>query len=283
MVDIIGKPIRKGKVKDVYEVDKNNIFFHFTDRISAFDIILPSTIPHKGEILCKFASYWFETLDTPNHMIKIIDKDKMLVKKLEIIPIECIVRGYLYGSLYERVIKKEHILPHSSSTILASKLPNPMFDPTTKFEAKDRPISTEEIIEKGWLSNEEFELLKNLSIELYEKMSEKVAEADLIMADVKLEFGKDQDGNILLADSIGPDEFRLWSKDQYKIGKSQEAFDKQIVRDWLIQVGYKQKIDKAKENREEDPIPPELPNDIITKVRERYIYTYEKISGRKFN
>ena len=138
MVDIIGEPIRKGKVKDVYEVDKNNIFFHFTDRVSAFDIILPSTIPHKGEILCKFASYWFETLDTPNHMIKIIDKDKMLVKKLEIIPIECIVRGYLYGSLYERVIKKEHILPHSSSTILASKLPNPMFDPTTKFEAKNR-------------------------------------------------------------------------------------------------------------------------------------------------
>ena len=103
------------------------------------------------------------------------------------------------------------------------------------------------------------------------------------MADIKFEFGKDQDGNILLADSIGPDEFRLWSKDQYKVGKSQEAFDKQIVRDWLIQVGYKKEIDKAKENREQDPIPPELPKDIITKVRDRYIYTYEKISGRKFN
>ena len=281
MVDIRDGPIRKGKVKDVYETDKNRIFFHFTDRVSAFDIILPSTIPQKGEVLCKFASYWFETLDTPNHMIKVIDKDKILVKKLEIIPIECVVRGYLYGSLYERVMKKEVEL--NSEPILASILPSPMFDPTTKFEAKDRPISTDEIIEKGWLSKEEFELLKNLSIELFKKISKKVAEAGFIMADIKFEFGKDQDGSILLADSIGPDEFRLWSQEQYKIGKSQEAFDKQIVRDWLIQVGYKQQIDKAKENREEDPIPPELPNNIITKVRERYIYTYEKISGRKFN
>ncbi len=164
-------PVRKGKVKDVYKIDENRISFHFTDRVSAFDIILPSTIPHKGEVLCKFASYWFETLDTPNHMIEVIDKDKIIVKKLEIIPIECIVRGYLYGSLYERVMKKE--VEYTSEPILASRLPSPIFDPTTKFEAKDRPISTEEIIKKGWLSNEEFELLKNLSIKLYKKMSKK--------------------------------------------------------------------------------------------------------------
>ena len=281
MVDNIGKLVRRGKVKDVYEVDENTLLFLFTDRISAFDVILPSIIPHKGEILCKFTDYWFRTLDTPNHMLKVIDKDKILVKKLDIIPIECVIRGYLYGSLYERVIKKE--VEVDFEPILASKLPKPMFDPTTKYEENDRPISHEEIIKKGWLTEEEFDALKLRSILLYKKISEIVDNAGFIMADIKFEFGRDQDGKILLGDSIGPDEFRLWNKEQYKIGKSQEAFDKQIVRDWLIKVGYKQKLDKYRYNKLKDPAPPKLPNEIITQVFERYIYTYEKITGRSFD
>lgn len=281
MINNLGNLLHKGKVKDIYETDNNNLIFHFTDRISAFDIILPSKIPQKGEILCKFADYWFETLNVPNHLLKVIDKDKILVKKLEIIPIECVVRGYLYGSLYERVQKNE--VEINSELILASKLSSPMFDPTTKFELKDRPILQEEIIKKGWLTQEEFNQLKEYSIKLYMKMSKIVSDVGFIIADVKFEFGKDKDGKILLADSIGPDEFRLWNEEKYVIGKTQEAFDKQIVRDWLIDIGYKKKIDEDRNNGLKDSIPPQLSNEIISKVRERYIYTYEKITGRIFD
>jgi phosphoribosylaminoimidazole-succinocarboxamide synthase len=272
--------LRKGKVKDIYEVDENRIIFHFTDRISAFDVILPSTIPRKGEILCKFAEYWFESLNIPNHMIKVIDKDKIMVKKLEIIPIECVVRGYLYGSYYERIKDRTE---NNEEIILASKLPNPIFDPTTKFEEKDRPINHNEIIEKKWLTDEELLKLKNLSIDLYNKINYKVSSLNFIIADIKFEFGKDKKGNIILGDSIGPDEFRLWDKDQYKEGKKQEAFDKQLVRDWLIQKGYKKELDKARSNDLGDPYPPKLPNDLVTEVLKRYVYTYEKITGRSFN
>ncbi len=281
MVYDLGKLVNKGKVKDIYEADNNNLIFHFSDRISAFDIILPSKIPQKGQILTKFAEYWFETLNVPNHFIKIIDEDKILVKKLDIIPIECVVRGYLYGSLFERVKNKE--VEVNSELILASKLSSPMFDPTTKFESKDRPILQKEIIKNGWLTLEEFNKLKEYSIKLYLKMSEIVSNAGFIMADIKFEFGKDQDGKVLLADSIGPDEFRLWNKEEYKEGKTQEAFDKQIIRDWLIEEGYKKKIDEDRKNGIKDSIPPQLSDKIISKVRERYIYTYEKITGRIFD
>lgn len=276
----LGRFVRRGKVKDVYGVDEDKLLFHFTDRVSAFDVILPSTIPRKGEVLCRFAEFWFKTLGTPNHMFKIVGKDKMLVKKLEMIPIECVVRGYLYGSLYERVVKKE--VEFSFEPILASKLPRPLFDPTTKYEKKDRPITREEIIMKGWLTEEELNELEKRSIELYRRMSERVSRAGFIIADVKFEFGRDKDGIILLGDSLGPDEFRLWSKEQYKMGKSQEAFDKQVVRDWLIQIGYKKRLDEAISRGEREP-PPELPEELISKVLERYIYAYEKITGRSFD
>ncbi len=281
MTEKLGRLIRKGKVKDVYEVDANQLLFHFTDRVSAFDVVLTSTIPRKGEALCKFAKYWFEALNTPNHMIRVVDKDKMLVKKVEIIPIECVVRGYLYGSFYERVAKKE--VEFIGQPILASKLPKPFFDPTTKYEAKDRPITREEVISKRWLTEKELRDLEKRSIELYEQMSRHVAKAGFIIADVKFEFGRDKDGAVLLADSVGPDEFRLWSKDQYKVGESQEAFDKQLVRDWLIQVGYKKQLDEARRRGEKDTEPPKLPKELVSKVLERYIYAYEKITGRSFD
>jgi phosphoribosylaminoimidazole-succinocarboxamide synthase len=277
----IGQLIRKGKVKDVYEVNEDQLIFHFTDRVSSFDVVLPSTIPRKGEALCKFAEYWFETLNTPNHMIRVIDKDKMLVKKMEIIPIECVVRGYLYGSFYERVMRKE--VQFSGQPILASKLSELIFDPTTKYEAKDRPVTREEIILKQWLIENELQDLEKRSIDLYKQMNEQVAKAGFIIADVKFEFGRDKAGNILLADSVGPDEFRLWSKDQYRVGESQEAFDKQLVRDWLIHVGYKKQLDEARRRGEKDPEPPKLPEELVSKVLERYIYAYEKITGRSFD
>lgn len=272
--------IRKGKVKDIYDYGNGKLLFEFSNRVSAFDVILPSEIPRKGEVLCRLGEFFFKTLNVPNHMIEVIKPNKMVVKKLDLIPVECVVRGYLYGSLYERVKNDDVKL---DSVVLASKLPEPMFDPTTKFEKKDRPITKDEVVnDKKWLTDEEYEWLKNKSIELYKKVSDIADKAGFIAADIKFEFGKYEDGNILLADSIGPDEFRMWDKTKYEAGKSQEAFDKQLVRDWLIVVGYKDALDKARKEGRDLPQPPLLSEEIIKKTSETYIYVFEKVAGEKF-
>jgi phosphoribosylaminoimidazole-succinocarboxamide synthase len=273
------KLIKKGKVKDIYDTGNNKILFEFSDRISCFDVILKDKIPSKGEVLCRMAEFWFKTLDFPNHMIEIQKPNKMIVKKCDVVPIECVVRGYLYGSFYERVMNGESKIP--CEPILAYKLPELVFDPTTKFEEKDRPISKEEIIIKGWLTNKEFEWLKQKSFELYNKMSAIADKAGFILADVKFEFGRDGD-EIILIDSIGPDEFRLWSKDTYSPNKIQESFDKQVVRDWLIKIGFKSALDEARKSGSKLPEIPKLPKDLIDETRRRYIYVFEKISEEKF-
>lgn len=274
------KLIRKGKVKDIYDPGEGKLLFHFTDRVSAFDVILSDVIPRKGEALCKFASYWFNTLPVKNHMLRVLGKDTMLVKKLEIIPVECVVRGYLYGTLFERVRKGSAKIP--IEPILASKLPEPILDPTTKFEARDRPISRAEVLSKGWMDEREFELVKTTSISIYTSIAEKADRAGFILADLKLEFAKEASGEILLADSIGPDEFRLWPKDKYVVGKSQESFDKQLIRDYLIQIGYKTKLDEAAAKGTSPPAPPSLPQNLINETTRRYIHAYEKIASRPF-
>ena len=147
--------IRKGKVKDVYDYSNGKLLFEFSNRVSAFDVILPSEIPRKGEVLCRIGEFFFKTLTVPNHMIEVIKPNKMVVKKLDLIPIECVVRGYLYGSLYERVRNGEVKL--DGNPILASKLPKPLFDPTTKFEKKDRPVTKDEVVNvKKWLTDDEW-------------------------------------------------------------------------------------------------------------------------------
>jgi len=273
------KLIKKGKVKDIYDIGNGKLLFEFSDRISCFDVILKDKIPSKGEVLCRMGEFWFKTLDFPHHMIEVQRPNKMIVKKCEVIPIECVVRGYLYGSFYERVKNGEVKL--SCEPVLACKLPEIIFNPTTKFEKKDRVISKEEILEKGWLTDEEFEWLKQKSIELYKKMSNIADRAGFILADVKFEFGRDND-KIILIDSVGPDEFRLWSKESYSPGKSQEAFDKQVVRDWLIKVRYKDKLDKARKLGKKIPEAPKLPKELIEETRRRYIYVFEKFTGEKF-
>ncbi|MCX6821591.1 MAG: phosphoribosylaminoimidazolesuccinocarboxamide synthase [Candidatus Aenigmarchaeota archaeon] len=273
------KLIKKGKVKDIYDIGNNQILFEFSDRISCFDVILKDKIPSKGEVLCRMAAFWFKTLNFPNNMVEIIPPNQMIVKKCEVIPIECVVRGYLYGSFYERVKNGEVKL--SVEPVLAMKLPEIFFDPTTKFEQKDRVISKEEILEKGWLTEKESEWIKQKSIELYKKMSEIADKAGFILADVKFEFGRDGD-KIILIDSIGLDEFRLWSKKTYSPGKTQESFDKQVVRDWLIKEGYKESLDKAAKSGKKMPEPPKLPDELIKETTRTYIYVFEKLTGEKF-
>ena len=270
-------PLKKGKVKNIYNIDESRILFEFSDRVSAFDIVLPSDIPGKGEILCKFASFWFNYLETPNHMIEVIKPNLMIVKRLEIIPIEFIVRGYLYGSLYDRVKKGE--VSVEIDPLLGAELPTPIFDPTTKSDTKDAQITVEQIISEKILTEKEIKHLEELSMEIYLKMKNKALESGLIICDLKMEFGKDENGKIILVDSIGPDEFRLWPKDKYEVGQIQESFDKQIVRDWLIEEGYKKRIDDAIKEKKNIPQPPAIPEDIISKVNRRYIEAYELLTG----
>jgi phosphoribosylaminoimidazole-succinocarboxamide synthase len=273
--------MRNGKVKDIYELESGNILFHFSDRISAFDVKMATPIPKKGEVLCKFAEFWFDTLETPHHMLKVVAKDKMEVKKLEMIPIECVVRGYFYGSFTERY--KERLgkeLPLDFRPVLASKLPEPIFDPTTKSEEHDRPINRRRAISLGFLSENDYDFLERTSISLYKKMTTVVDRAGFIIADVKFEFGLDEKGNMVLGDSLGPDEYRLWLKAAYQPGKIQESYDKQLLRDWLIQIGFRDKIERlAKEGRK--PESPEISSSVVNELSRRYIYAYELITGRR--
>lgn len=272
---------RSGKVKDIYELDSGNILFHFSDRISAFDVKMATPIPKKGEVLCKFAEFWFDTLQTPNHMLKLVAKDKMEVKKLQMIPLECVVRGYFYGSYVERY--KEHLgkeLPSSFRPVLGSKLPEPIFDPTTKSEEHDRPIDRHRVVSSGILSDNDYDFLERTSLSLYKKMSNIVERAGFIIADVKFEFGVDEKGSILLGDSLGPDEYRLWLKTRYQPGKIQESYDKQLLRDWLIEIGFKDTIDRlAMEGKK--PESPQISSQVVNELSRRYIFAYEQISGRR--
>lgn len=272
---------RSGKVKDIYELDSGNILFHFSDRISAFDVKMATPIPKKGEVLCKFAEFWFDTLQTPNHMLKVVAKDEMEVKKLQMIPLECVVRGYFYGSFVERY--KEHLgkeLPSSFRPVLGSKLPEPIFDPTTKSEEHDRPIDRHRVVSSGILSDNDYDFLERTSISLYKKMSNIVERAGFIIADVKFEFGVDEKGSILLGDSLGPDEYRLWLKTRYQPGKIQESYDKQLLRDWLIEIGFKDTIDRlAMEGKK--PESPQISSSVVNELSRRYMIAYEQISGRR--
>jgi phosphoribosylaminoimidazole-succinocarboxamide synthase len=232
-------------------------------------------------VLCRFAEFWFGTLDVPHHMLKVVDKDKMEVKKLQMIPLECVVRGYFYGSFVERY--KERLgrdLPSGFSPVLASKLPEPIFDPTTKSEEHDVPIDRHTMVSSGVLRDDDYDFLERTSISLYNKMSRIVERAGFILSDVKFEFGMDQKGNILLGDSLGPDEYRLWLKTGYQPGKIQESYDKQLLRDWLIRIGFKDEIDRlAKEGKK--PGSPDVSRDVANELSRRYIFAYEMISGNK--
>ena len=271
------KFLTSGKVKDVYEIDNDNLLFKFSDRVSAYDVKFNDEIPKKGEVLSKFAEFWFETLDVPNHFVETKSDTEIIVKKMEMLPIECVVRGYFYGSMVSRWKNGEISLPDGVSTELATKLSEPIFDPTTK-STHDLPINRQQSISQNLVTSEEFDWLSQKSIEIYNKMADISEKAGFILADLKLEFGK-LDGNITLGDSIGPDEYRLWPKDSYKVGKIQEAYDKQLLRDWLTANGYQKQFDDARK-RNEEPTAPSIPEEIIDKMTKRYVTAYERTTGK---
>ena len=271
------KFLTSGKVKDVYEVDSDTLLFKFSNRVSAYDVKFKDEIPKKGEVLSKFAEYWFETLDVPNHFVETKSDTEIIVKKMEMLPIECVVRGYFYGSMVSRWKNGEISLPDGVSTELATKLSEPIFDPTTK-STHDLPINRQQSISQNLVTSEEFDWLSQKSIDIYNKMANISEKAGFILADLKLEFGK-LDGKITLGDSIGPDEYRLWPIDSYEVGKIQEAYDKQLLRDWLTANGYQKQFNETRQ-RGEEPVAPSIPKEIIDKMTQRYTTAYERTTGK---
>lgn len=271
------KFVGSGKVKDVYDLENGELQFRFSDRVSAFDVKFHDPIPLKGEALCKFAEFWFNKLPVKNHYVRTVSKNEIVVKKMKMIPMECVVRGYFYGSLVSRWKSGEIQLPSGTITEMAAKLPCPIFDPTTKAE-HDEPVTKESAVSRGLVTIREFEWLESKSIEIYDLMSKIADSAGFILADLKLEFGKIGD-EILLGDSIGPDEYRLWPKDAYAVGKIQESYDKQILRDWLAANGYQTQFEDFRKQGKE-PVAPSIPANIISKMSERYVVSYEKLTGK---
>ncbi len=271
------KFLGSGKVKDIYELEDDTLVFKFSDRVSAYDVKFKEDIPKKGKVLCKFTEFWFNELPVKSHFVKRKSDNEIVVKKMKMLPIECVVRGYFYGSLVNRWKNGEVNVPEGTNTQLAAKLPEPIFDPTTKAE-HDIPVNKSTAIEMGLVTKEEYDWLSSKSIEIYKKMASIADNAGFILADLKLEFGK-LNGEIVLGDSIGPDEYRLWLKENYEIGKIQEAYDKQLLRDWLTVQGYQKQFDDDRAQGKK-PTAPDIPSEIIERMTQRYVIAYEKLTGK---
>ena len=257
-------------------MDENSLLFEFSDRVSAYDVKFSQDIPKKGKVLCRFAEFWFDKLEVSNHFISRESDTTILVKKMKMIPMECVVRGYFYGSLIGRWKNGSIQLPDNTDTTLAAKLTKPLFDPTTKSE-HDVPVDKEMALEMNLVSEEQYVWLEKTSIDIYERMASVANDAGFILADLKLEFGI-LDGKIVLGDSIGPDEYRLWPKDTFAVGKIQESYDKQILRDWLTANGYQKQFEDQR-NAGEEPTAPQIPSEIIETITKRYVIAYEKLTS----
>lgn len=282
------KKINSGKVRDIYEVDNDKLMLVVSDRISAFDFIMPNPIQDKGKILNKISEFWFDYVSQiiPNHIIttkfdefpeefkKEEFRDRsMLVKKIKMLPVECIVRGYITGSGWADYQKTGTIcglkLPNNLRE--SEKLPEPIFTPSTKadFGNHDENISFERC--KEILGSDLATKVKDATISIYKKCAEYALSKGIIIADTKFEFGQDENGTLILADEVlTPDSSRFWPLDSYEVGKPQKSFDKQYLRDWLKENGYKNNPPKS------------LPEDVIETTRNKYIEAYEKITGKNF-
>ena len=288
MTGIDISPDAQGKVRDLYDLG-DRLLLVASDRISAFDYILEDEIPYKGRVLTQLSCFWFELLDgvIENHLISADTKDLpeqfnpyedylrgrfMLVKKADMFPVECIVRGYLAGSGLKEYEREGTVcgIELPAGLVNSSKLENPIFTPSTKAEIGDHDenISFERTAEL--IGEEAATALRDLSIKVYSTARDHAAEQGIIIADTKFEFGT-IDGKIILADEVlTPDSSRFWAVDSYVEGQEQPSFDKQFVRNWL------------NENWDRTGNPPRLPQDVIEKTSEKYIQAYERITGRTF-
>lgn len=285
--NVPGAPCRRGKVRDVYDLG-DRLAIVATDRISAFDWVLPTAIPDKGHVLTRMTLFWLELLGVPNHLIgtdlkgigpefaaraDILEGRTMLVRKTSVVPIECVVRGYLAGSGWKEYQRSRKIcgVPLPLGLVESDKLLEPIFTPATKEESgHDINITFDEMSET--VGHRLSERLRELTLEVYGHAANYARSRGILIADTKLEWGTLPSGDILLIDEVlTPDSSRFWPADGYQPGRSQPSFDKQFVRDWLERSGW----DKASP-------PPELPDDVVARTREKYIEAFTRLTGQAF-
>jgi phosphoribosylaminoimidazole-succinocarboxamide synthase len=280
-------PVRRGKVRDIYDLG-DCLLLVSTDRISAFDWVLPSGIPDKGRVLTQLSHFWFDRLDVPNHLISCdvddfdlpegVDREplvgrSMLVRKTDVVPIECVVRGYLSGSGWKEYQASGKVCGIQLPAGLreSDKLPEPIFTPATKADVglHDENITFDDMCQRVGksLSDE----LRQRSLDIYTRGTEYAARHGILIADTKFEFGQIDDELILIDEVLTPDSSRFWPADAYEPGRGQPSFDKQFVRDWLTTSGW-----------DKNSTPPELPPDVVANTRAKYVDAYERLTGEAF-
>src|SRR3984893_1964375 len=281
------KLVRRGKVRDVYAVDEDRLLIVATDRISAFDSVSPTPIERKGEVLTALSRIWVARLGeiVPNHLLTTnIDEmpvavrahaselrgRSMLVRRTEVFPVECVVRGYLSGSGWKDYQRTGQVCGHQLPAGLreSEKLAEPIFTPATKAETgHDENISEQQM--SAIVGSEVTEFLRDVSLRIYQEASDYARSRAIIIADTKFEFGRDREGRIILIDEVlTPDSSRFWPLDGYEVGKSQSSFDKQYVRDYLERIDW-----------DKQPPPPTLPPEVAAATTARYLEAYELLVG----
>lgn len=284
---IPGLACRRGKVRDVYDLG-DRLAIVATDRISAFDWVLPTVIPDKGRILTGLSRFWLQMLQVPNHLLSCevadlgpafapfaqeLEGRTMLVRKTKVVPFECVVRGYLAGSGWKEYRQSSAVcgIPLPVGLVESQELLEPIFTPATKEESgHDINIS---LVELAWRAGPDLaKELKQRSLAVYTKAAVHARGCGILLADTKFEWGHLPDGTLILIDEVlTPDSSRFWPTDQYQVGKSPPSFDKQFVRDWLEDSGW-----------DKNSPPPHLPADVVERTRARYVEAYERLTGLKF-
>jgi phosphoribosylaminoimidazole-succinocarboxamide synthase len=284
---VIGLPhVASGKVRDIFELDDKHLLFVTSDRMSAFDVVMAEPIPDKGRVLTALTAFWLDQLSAvaPNHLVSTdvpaqvgagggdLEGRVMVVRKAEMLPIECIVRGYLSGSAWAEYQRTQtmHGQKLPAGLRQSEKLPEPVFTPSTKAaEGHDENISFDEA--KRLAGEELAEEARRISLEAYQAAADLAAERGIVIADTKFELGL-IDGRVCICDEVlTPDSSRFWPADGWQPGTTPPSFDKQPLRDWLEGTGW----DKT-------PPPPALPDDVVAATRQRYVEAYERITGRRF-
>jgi phosphoribosylaminoimidazole-succinocarboxamide synthase len=280
--------LASGKVREIYEIDPSHLLFVATDRISAYDVVLSQPIPDKGRVLTGLSLHFFDLLDVANHLVGTdlsevdgldrADRDElagraMIVRRAEVVPVECVVRGYLYGSSWKEYSSgggptTEHL---PSGLRMGDELTEPIFTPATKAESGHDENLTEAQA-RSILGDELYLELRSRSMDIYTRAARYAAERGVILADTKFEFGH-ADGELILIDEVlTPDSSRYWPADSWEPGSTVPSFDKQYVRDWLDQSGW-----------DHEPPPPDLPAEVVSETRARYVEAYERITGGSFD
>jgi phosphoribosylaminoimidazole-succinocarboxamide synthase len=281
---VTGELRSSGKVRDLYDAGPDRLLLVASDRISAFDVILPTPIPDKGRVLTGMSLFWFErTADVvANHLVTadpaaggfdpVLAGRAMVVRRADVVPLECVARGYLSGSGWSQYRERGAVcgVPLPSGLVESERLPEPIFTPTTKAaEGHDLPVSPEEAADLVGLGLAE--RLKELTLTLYERAAGIALRRGIVLADTKFEFGF-CDGELILVDEVcTPDSSRFWPADAYEPGRAQPSFDKQYVRDWLDASGW-----------DHEPPPPELPAEVVAATTARYREAYDRITGEPF-